>query len=108
MRFLILLSFNKFKFSALTAPIYQSVEESLLQEKTRKSNLNFVQNSIVCHPIIYRSVYMYIQYHVILSRGYITAIYITLSGLFGKELYKYICFRSNHLHVHNIELHLLV
>ena len=33
---------------------------------------------------------------------YITAIYITLSDLFGKELYKHICFCSNPLHVHNI------
>ena len=36
-----LLSFSKLSISALTAPIYQSVEETLY-EKTRKSNLNFV------------------------------------------------------------------
>ena len=33
---------------------------------------------------------------------HITAIYITLPGLFEKNLYKDICFRSNPLHVHNI------
>ena len=36
-----LLSFNKCFISALNAPIYQSVEETV-KKKTRKSNLNFV------------------------------------------------------------------
>ena len=43
-----LLSFNKCSISALTAPIYQSIEE-MPQEKTRKSNLNFCVKFTVCH-----------------------------------------------------------
>ena len=61
-----LLSFNKFSRSALTAPIYHSVEETL-QEKTRKSNLNFVHNFIVSQ-IIY--CFVCVQYHMIVSSGY--------------------------------------
>ena len=45
---------------------------------------------------------LYIYFFSLKACRYITAIYITQSGLFGKELYKHICFRSNPLHVHNI------
>ena len=57
------LSFNKCSISESTAPIYQSVEETL-KEKTRKSNLNFCLNSNL-YVTDHLSVWMYTFFSVV-------------------------------------------
>ena len=65
-----LLSFNKCSIAALTAPIYQLVEETLY-EKTQ----NFKSSLLLCvSPIIYR--FVCIQYHVIVSSDKPHTVYI--------------------------------
>ena len=59
-----LLSFNKCSISAVTVPVYHSVEETLY-EKTGIFHLNFILNCSVCHRSFIG--FCVIQNHVIVS-----------------------------------------